>query len=156
PLATSDHSPIVRGFMLAGDDGVYRLAEGTIAGNDTVVVSTEHVPQPKTVRFAWAGAPDANLVDQSVLPAAPFRTDTLPRDDTAYVHQPIRRSIKTPSYEVEIDSIGGIRSIGVHGEQFVSNSLGMNGGSCIPTFFGPRELKRIEEVGPTELGFSDA
>ena len=156
PLATSDHSPAVRGFMLAGDDGLYRLAEGRIADEDTVTISTDNVPEPKTVRFAWAGAPDANLIDQSGLPAAPFRTDTLSRDDTAYVHQPIRRSVKTPAYEVEIDSIGGIRSLGVHGEQFVSNALGMNGGSCIPTFFGPRNLNRIEEVGPTELNFRDA
>jgi sialate O-acetylesterase len=155
-LATSDHSPAVRGFMLAGDDGVYRLAEGGIADERTVTISTDSVPAPKTVRFAWAGAPDANLIDQSGLPAAPFRTDTLPRDDTAYVHQPLRRSVKTPAYEVEIDSIGGIRSLGVHGEQFVSNALGMNGGSCIPTFFGPRNLNRAEEVGPTELNFRDA
>lgn len=156
PLATSDHSPAVRGFMLAGDDGVYRFAEGSIADQHTVTISTESLPAPKTVRFAWAGAPDANLVDQSGLPAAPFRTDTLPRDDTAYVHQPIRRSIKTAAYEVEIDSIGGIRSLGVHGEQFISNALGMNGGSCIPGFLGPRNLNRIEEVGPTELNFRDA
>jgi sialate O-acetylesterase len=156
PLATSDHSPAVRGFMLAGDDGIYRFAEGSIADGRTVIVSADSVAEPKTVRFAWAGAPDANLVDQLGLPAAPFRTDKLPREDTAYVHQPIRRSVKTPAYEVEIDSIGGIRSLGVHGDQFVSNALGMNGGSCIPGFLGPRLLNRIEEVGPTELNFRDA
>jgi hypothetical protein len=32
----------------------------------------------------------------------------------------------------------------------------MNGGSCIPGFLGPRNLNRIEEVGPTELNFRDS
>lgn len=68
----------VKGFVLAGDDGAYRPAVGTITGDRTVDVRSDGVPTPKTVRYAWAGVPDATLVNKEGLPAYPFRTDTLP------------------------------------------------------------------------------
>ncbi|MDX2186118.1 MAG: sialate O-acetylesterase [Opitutaceae bacterium] len=66
-----------RCFSLAGSDGVYHLAEARIDGN-TIVLSSKEVPEPKTVRYAWAGNPTVNLADGEGLPVVPFRTDSLP------------------------------------------------------------------------------
>ncbi|RYD39802.1 MAG: hypothetical protein EOP83_36215, partial [Verrucomicrobiaceae bacterium] len=62
------------GFSLAGEDGEYRFAEATLDSNK-VILRAEGISQPKTVRFAWGGQPDANLVNAAGLPAAAFRTD---------------------------------------------------------------------------------
>ncbi|HEY3333344.1 MAG TPA: sialate O-acetylesterase [Capsulimonadaceae bacterium] len=66
----------LRGFAIAGDDGVYHWADAEIAG-DTVIVSSPAVPSPTTVRYAWADNPICNLYNAAGLPAVPFRTDTL-------------------------------------------------------------------------------
>ena len=64
------------GFAVAGEDGVFRWAEGRIEGG-TVVVSSPSVPAPVAVRYAWGDNPDrANLYNAEGLPASPFRTDT--------------------------------------------------------------------------------
>jgi sialate O-acetylesterase len=154
-FATSDHSDVVRGFMLAGNDGVYRFASGAIEGDNEVDVSAKGISAPKTARFAWAGTPDANLTNKSGLPAVPFRTDDLLPADVAFVKVPTARTVKTARYEIEISSQGSITSLGVHDLQFISNDFGVDGGSTIPTFFGPRSLNQVTEVGPTELSFCD-
>jgi len=64
----------VRGFTLAGADGVHHVAEARIDG-DAVIVTSARVRAPKSVRYAWADDPDANLENGAGLPAAPFRTD---------------------------------------------------------------------------------
>lgn len=62
-------------FAIAGEDGKFTWARAVIE-NDTVVVWSERVPEPKYVRYAWADNPDfANLANREGLPAAPFRTD---------------------------------------------------------------------------------
>jgi len=44
---------------------------------DQVVLKSAEVPNPAFVRYAWCNRPvDANLTDESNLPARPFRTDT--------------------------------------------------------------------------------
>jgi len=64
----------VSGFELAGQDGVYHPATAVIEGA-YVQVTSEDVPKPATVRYAWRDAPDVNLRNEAGLPAAPFRTD---------------------------------------------------------------------------------
>lgn len=70
---TSDGKPI-RGFALAGTDQQFYWANAKIDGK-TIVVSSENVPYPIAVRYAWANNPDVNLENSAGLPAVPFRTD---------------------------------------------------------------------------------
>lgn len=64
----------LRGFTIAGADGVFHPARAVIRSN-TVVVTGEAVPQPVAVRYGWANVPDGNLFNKTALPASPFRTD---------------------------------------------------------------------------------
>ncbi|HWB32624.1 MAG TPA: sialate O-acetylesterase [Acidobacteriaceae bacterium] len=64
-------------FQIAGADGQYVDATATVEGN-TVVVHSDAVANPVSVRYAWDNYPQgANLINGAGLPAAPFRTDTL-------------------------------------------------------------------------------
>ena len=62
-------------FAIAGADKKFVWAKTKIEGN-TVVVSSDDVPNPQYVRYAWADNPvNANLINKEGLPASPFRTD---------------------------------------------------------------------------------
>jgi len=67
-------SGTLSGFELAGEDQVFHFAEATIDGT-TVIVTSEMVPEPVAVRYAWRNAPKAGLFNGVDLPAAPFRSD---------------------------------------------------------------------------------
>lgn len=64
----------LQGFAIAGADGQYRWADARIDGQ-SVVVSSPFVPNPTSVRYAWADNPICNLYNAAGLPAVPFRTD---------------------------------------------------------------------------------
>jgi sialate O-acetylesterase len=64
-------------FTIAGDDHKWYWASAHPEG-DTVVVSTNSVPKPKEVRYAWQANPRSTLFNGAGLPASPFRTDTWP------------------------------------------------------------------------------
>jgi sialate O-acetylesterase len=65
----------VGGFAIAGDDGKLVWADARIDGN-RVIVWSDRVPNPATVRYAWSNNPStASLYNRDGLPAAPFRTD---------------------------------------------------------------------------------
>jgi len=65
----------LRQFAIAGTDKKFVWADARIDG-DTVVVSSDKVPQPVAVRYAWADNPEGcNLYNKEGLPASPFRTD---------------------------------------------------------------------------------
>jgi sialate O-acetylesterase len=66
----------LQGFAVAGADQKYVWANATIDG-DSVVVGSDAVPSPLTVRYAWADNPLCNLYNKDGLPAAPFRTDNI-------------------------------------------------------------------------------
>ena len=74
------HSPgaEVEGFAICGADGRWVWADAATIDGDTVIVSSREVPAPVAVRYAWADNPTCNLYNGAGLPAAPFRTDTLP------------------------------------------------------------------------------
>jgi sialate O-acetylesterase len=63
------------GFAVAGPDGRFVWADARIEG-DRVVVWSDEVSEPVTVRYAWGNNPeDASLYNAEGLPADPFRTD---------------------------------------------------------------------------------
>ena len=73
PSGLVAHGDTLRGFALAGEDGVFFWAEGQIEGN-TVLLESKDVSQPVWVKYAWANNTDANLfAAKSGLPARPFR-----------------------------------------------------------------------------------
>lgn len=61
----------LKGFAVAGSDGVFRWADAQIAGSD-VVVSCPAVASPVRVRYGWADNPGCNLYNEDGLPATPF------------------------------------------------------------------------------------
>ncbi|MBP7053895.1 MAG: sialate O-acetylesterase, partial [Phycisphaerae bacterium] len=67
----------LKGFAIAGEDRKFVWADAVIEGK-TVVVSSDKVPEPKAVRYAWADNPVCNLYNKADLPASPFRTDDWP------------------------------------------------------------------------------
>jgi sialate O-acetylesterase len=74
-LKTSDAKE-VGGFAVAGSDKQFKPAHGKLEKNQVILKSAE-VANPTFVRYAWCNRPaDANLTDESNLPARPFRTDT--------------------------------------------------------------------------------
>ncbi len=64
------------GFALCGEDKVWHAAKGKILGKDQVEVTSDAVPAPVAVRYAWADNPVCNLFSNDGLPVTPFRTDT--------------------------------------------------------------------------------
>jgi sialate O-acetylesterase len=67
----------LHGFALAGRDGRYYEAIATIRG-DRVIVSSEEVKDPVSVRYAWANFSLGNLANGRGFFASPFRTDQAP------------------------------------------------------------------------------
>ncbi|MBF9237728.1 sialate O-acetylesterase [Hymenobacter sp. BT683] len=64
----------LKGFAVAGPDKKFVWAQARIEGNK-VVVWSDQVTNPTTVRYAWADNPEgANLYNQEGLPASPFTT----------------------------------------------------------------------------------
>jgi hypothetical protein len=65
------------GIALAGADGKYAWADAAIEA-DTVVVRCAAVPQPVSVRYAWANHPVCTLFNREGLPASPFQSGCAP------------------------------------------------------------------------------
>jgi sialate O-acetylesterase len=64
----------LREFAIAGADKKFVWAKAKIEG-DKIIVSSDAVPKPMYVRYAWADNPEVNLYNKEGLPASPFRTD---------------------------------------------------------------------------------
>jgi sialate O-acetylesterase len=74
---TDNLTPVeeLKGFAIAGADGIFKLANAVIDGK-RVVVWHDEITQPLKVRYAWANNPDgANLYNREGLPASPFQTE---------------------------------------------------------------------------------
>ena len=64
----------LKGFAIAGADKDFHWADARIDGH-TVVLTSDAVPKPVAVRYAYAANPACNLYNKEGLPGAPFRTD---------------------------------------------------------------------------------
>src|SRR5690606_24847355 len=64
----------LKGFELAGADGVYYPAMASIE-DTTIVLSSDRVKKPKQARYGWANVPDVNFYNKDGLPASPFITE---------------------------------------------------------------------------------
>jgi sialate O-acetylesterase len=73
-LRASDQPTAVRGFAIAAKHGPFVSASARLDGN-SVIVWSDSIPDPATVRYDWANSPDGNLYNIEGLPALPFRTD---------------------------------------------------------------------------------
>ena len=62
----------LRGFAIAGSDGKYHNAHAKLEDN-AVLLWSDKVAKPVSVRFGWADFTDANLYNSAHLPAVPFR-----------------------------------------------------------------------------------
>ncbi len=67
----------LKGFIIAGEDKVWREAKAEIKG-DRVIVTSAEVAKPVAVRYGWMKYPTCNLFNKDGLPATPFRTDDWP------------------------------------------------------------------------------
>jgi sialate O-acetylesterase len=61
-------------FEIAGEDKIFVKAKAQIKGKK-IIVSSDHVKKPVSVRFAWHQEAEPNLSNKEGLPASPFRTD---------------------------------------------------------------------------------
>ncbi|MEI8386604.1 MAG: sialate O-acetylesterase [Verrucomicrobiota bacterium] len=77
PLVRNSPASQLEGFSICGEDKKWVWADAKIQGK-TVVVSSDKVPAPVAVRYAWADNPTCNLYNNAGLPASPFRTDDFP------------------------------------------------------------------------------
>ncbi len=64
----------VEGFAIAGADNKFVWAKAYLDG-DKVIVTSDKITNPVTVRYSWSNNPDVNLFNSEGMPAAPFRTD---------------------------------------------------------------------------------
>ena len=71
-LKAKDGSPL-RGFEIAGVDGVFAEAAARLDGK-AVVIGASKVAMPRAVRYAFTNEADGNLVNAAGLPASSFRT----------------------------------------------------------------------------------
>ena len=75
-LSPKPGEPKLKGFEIAGQDGVFVAADAAIAG-PKVRVSSGKIDKPLRVRYAWKPYTDANLVNSAGLPASTFTTETI-------------------------------------------------------------------------------
>lgn len=62
----------LKGFSVAGKDGIYHWVEAKVTGNQ-VVIDCKGIEYPQSLRYAWGNNPQtANLKNKAGLPASPF------------------------------------------------------------------------------------
>ena len=75
-LATSDGTA-VRGFEVAGVDGVFFPAQGRLERTSAVLMN-DRVAVPRRVRYNWQPFPRGNLVNAAGLPSSTFEMEAAP------------------------------------------------------------------------------
>ncbi len=67
---------MVKGFIIAGADGIFHVAKAKVTGK-TVQVWSDKVTHPSALKYAWADFPLINLYNHAGLPALPFQVKKL-------------------------------------------------------------------------------
>jgi len=144
----------LRGFSVAGKDGLFYDAEATISQNSITVSSTE-VSEPIYVRYAWSANPDADLYDSEGLPAIPYRNDDFPGSELEAIDRPPSYDFATPVYTSRVDSDGCLESIVFDGFDFLAEGHHLNqsrGTFFIDLLFGsPIKLWPVKKIHPNAL-----
>jgi sialate O-acetylesterase len=65
----------LKGFELAGADGVFKPAQASLNADGGVTVAAAGIPVPVAGRYNWAAVPLGNLFSREGLPAAPFQVN---------------------------------------------------------------------------------
>ena len=100
----------LRGFALAGADGVFHAARAEIQGGDRVVVRAELVSKPIELRYGWANHPGCNLGNREGLPASPFRmTPTFDLFEGGLAAQWTAEDGSAPAWSEEPDGSATVR-----------------------------------------------
>lgn len=63
-----------RAFAIGDGNGPLYWGQASLAGQ-TVTIKSDHVSQPKVIRYNFSEQPEGRLTDATLLPAAPFRSD---------------------------------------------------------------------------------
>lgn len=85
-LVTTDSSPEVRGFAIAGESGIYYNATAYISGPDEVTVWNENIDEPVNVSYAFSSNNFySNLASSEGIVAAPFRSE---RSSASHYYSP--------------------------------------------------------------------
>jgi sialate O-acetylesterase len=71
------HGAALTGFEVAGSDGHFQAAEAHIDGN-SLIIRSNTVPEPVSVRYGWENNPSCNLFNREGLPASPFKASLPP------------------------------------------------------------------------------
>ncbi|MBL4702250.1 MAG: hypothetical protein JKX85_13430 [Phycisphaeraceae bacterium] len=72
-LTSRDGKPLTH-WLIAGKDQKFSPAQAICNGNQ-ILVSSDKVPSPVAVRFAWDKLANPNFINKEGLPAQPLRTD---------------------------------------------------------------------------------
>jgi len=105
PLPTTS----LAGFMIAGEDRYWVLADAKIEGN-SVLVSSPQVANPVAIRYAWENAPRCNLYNKEGLPTSPFRTDDWPPDFKTDDWNPYNTVPHAPDYAKGLQAPAAVKS----------------------------------------------
>lgn len=73
-LSVNSKYGYIEGFSIAGADNKFVWAKAFLDG-DKVIVESDKVPHPVSIRYSWSNNPDVNLFNSEGLAAVPFRTD---------------------------------------------------------------------------------
>ena len=74
-MVAKDKYGYIRGFEIAGEDGIYYWAKARISNSFSIILQSDEVDKPIKVRYAWSDNPiDANVYNSEDLPACPFET----------------------------------------------------------------------------------
>jgi sialate O-acetylesterase len=84
-----------KGFVIAGKDRHFYPAKLENVKADTFAISSEFVPEPEAVRYAWGVHPVANFSNRAG-PALPFRTDDWPAWNDAPIDRKAGPEIQNP------------------------------------------------------------